>query len=95
MKHFWVSLKWRSPGFFSVQNAGLQLQDVDLPDEFDVEIANTQTQLQAGPDADLSTGMFYDGCKLNFEKIGGDGMRQTHDKLILPEKWRIWVMMDV
>ena len=25
---------------------GLQLQDVDLPDEFDVEIANTQTQLQ-------------------------------------------------
>lgn len=25
---------------------GLQLQEVDLPDEFDVEIANTQTQLQ-------------------------------------------------
>lgn len=25
---------------------GLQLQDVDLPDQFDVEIANTQTQLQ-------------------------------------------------
>ena len=27
---------------------GLQLQEVDLPDEFDVEIANTQTQLQDG-----------------------------------------------
>ena len=32
------------PHFFS----GLQLQEVDLPDEFDVEIANTQTQLQDG-----------------------------------------------
>lgn len=31
--------------------AGLQLAEVDLPDEFDVEIANTQTQLQAHQDA--------------------------------------------
>ena len=28
--------------------AGLQLQEVDLPDEFDVEIGQTQAQLQAG-----------------------------------------------
>ena len=27
--------------------AGLQLQEVDLPDEFDVEIGQTQAQLQA------------------------------------------------
>ena len=41
-----------NPHFFS----GLQLQEVDLPDEFDVEIANTQTQLQDGMGWNLCLG---------------------------------------
>lgn len=57
--------------------AGLQLAEVDLPDEFDVEIANTQTQLQAHQDGKVN-GEFMDAHGLWMVNrcwmMGNDGL---------------------